>query len=364
MPISNPESRDKIQIPRGLFWRVSGVALAAAIACTVILAIVRHPGISEMFRTFEFALIYSCAIAFPTSLVFVYLEQVPFAIGPRTKLLIRVATLLTMNATGCLLAGVVLVLIGLNQWNAYWTEFRFSVLLGMVITLTAGFGTSFYEQTRARLETAALEIRTRQMEQERAYKLAAEAQLSSLESRIHPHFLFNTLNSIAALIPRDPKRAEDMVGKLASLLRFSLNANQNRLVPLGQELKIVRDYLEIEKARFDSRLRYTIQVPAELESIGVPPLSVEILVENSVKHVIAQRPEGGEISITAQTREGRLELEVRDSGPGFARETIPPGHGLDNLSGRLTLLFGQEAHLEFARNGANAAVRVSFPAKA
>jgi len=362
--MSDPESRRQFQVPRGILWRVSGVALAAAIASTVILAIVRQAEISVVIRTFEFSLVYSCAISFPTALVLVYLFQAPFASRPGTKLLIRVFTLLVMDAAGCLVAGVVLALIGLNPWHEYWTEFRFSVLLGAIITLTAGLGMSFYEQTRFRLETAALEIRTRQMEEERAYKLVAEAQLSSLESRIHPHFLFNTLNSIAALIPREPKRAEDMVGRLASLLRFSLNANQNRLVPLGQELKIVRDYLEIEKARFDSRLRYTIEVPAEMEATSVPPLSVQSLVENSVKHVIAQRPEGGEICVTARTSGNRLELEVRDSGPGFSPETIPQGHGLDNLSGRLKLLFGEEARLEFARNGAHAAVRVSFPAKA
>ncbi len=111
---------------------------------------------------------------------------------------------------------------------------------------------------RHRLQFATLELRTQQAEQERAYKLLAEARLSSLASRIHPHFLFNTLNSIASLIPTDPKRAEDTVGKLASLLRFSLSGNQAGLVPLSQELKIVRDYLEIERTRFGQRLRYTI----------------------------------------------------------------------------------------------------------
>jgi LytS/YehU family sensor histidine kinase len=209
-----------------------------------------------------------------------------------------------------------------------------------------------------------LELRTRQVEQERAQKLLAEAQLSALESRIHPHFLFNTLNSIAALIPRDPKRAEDMIGKLASLLRFSLNAGQTGLVPLGQELQTVRDYLEIEKARFDTRLSYTIAVPAEAENIGVPPLSVESLVENSIKHVIARRREGGEVRVSASMQWDRLEIEVSDSGPGFAMDLVPAGHGLDNLSGRLTLLFGGEARLETVRNGKYATVRVSLPRKA
>ncbi len=148
-----------------------------------------------------------------------------------------------------------------------------------------------------KLQAATLELRTRQVEQERAYKLLAEAQLSSLESRIHPHFLFNTLNSIAALIPSDPQLAEDTVGKLASLLRFSLNANQSGLVPLSQELKIVRDYLEIEKTRFGPRLSYEIAVPETLEDVKVPPLALQSLVENSVKHVVSQRSQGATIQM-------------------------------------------------------------------
>jgi LytS/YehU family sensor histidine kinase len=199
------------------------------------------------------------------------------------------------------------------------------------------------------------------VEEERGHKLLAEAKLSSLESRIHPHFLFNTLNSIAALIPKDPKRAENMVGKLASLLRFSLNANQTGLVPLGQELKVVRDYLEIENARFGSRLRYAIEVPVALEEVGVPPLSLESLVENSIKHVIAPRPEGGDILITAAVRADRVDLEVSDTGPGFALEMIPLGHGLDNLSARLALLFGPGARLAVSRDSARATVRISLP---
>ena len=161
-----------------------------------------------------------------------------------------------------------------------------------------------FETLRYKLQATALELRTRQVEQERAYKLLAEARLSSLESRIHPHFLFNTLNSIAALIPRNPQLAEDTVGKLASLLRFSLNANQNGLVPLSQELKIVRDYLEIEKTRFGPRLSYEIAVPASMEDVKVPPLALQSLVENSVKHVVSQRSQGATIQIAGSKVSG------------------------------------------------------------
>jgi LytS/YehU family sensor histidine kinase len=214
---------------------------------------------------------------------------------------------------------------------------------------------------RYKLQAATLELRTKQMERERAYKLLAEAQLSSLESRIHPHFLFNTLNSIAALIPRDPQLAEDTVGKLASLLRFSLNANHNGLVPLSQELKIVRDYLEIEKTRFGSRLNYEITVPEALQDIKVPPLALQSLVENSVKHAVSERAQGARIRIVGSSSSGRIVLEVIDDGPGFSLEAITPEHGLGNLIGRLELLFGAEGRLEVTHENGQTSVRLSFP---
>src|SRR5205823_3935058 len=124
-------------------------------------------------------------------------------------------------------------------------------------------------------------------ERERALKLATEARLSSLESRIHPHFLFNTLNSISSLIQEDPVRAERLIERMAALLRFSLDSTNAGLVPLYQEMKIVRDYLEIERARFGDRLGFEVNIPAEFDRFEVPPLAIQTLVENSVKYAVS-----------------------------------------------------------------------------
>jgi LytS/YehU family sensor histidine kinase len=222
-----------------------------------------------------------------------------------------------------------------------------------------------YETLRARLRATELELRTRQLEEERARKLAAEARLSSLESRIHPHFLFNTLNSVSALIHEDPERAEQMVGRLAALLRFSLDANQRSLAPLDQELKIVRDYLEIEKARFGDRLRYSIDVPDELRNAEVPLLAVQTLVENSVKHVVARRREGGEICVRARAVDGSLAVDVSDSGPGFSIADAPAEHGLDNLIARLRALYPEGGRIETMKDEkGRAAVCVRLPVRA
>jgi two-component system, LytTR family, sensor histidine kinase AlgZ len=208
-----------------------------------------------------------------------------------------------------------------------------------------------YATLRGRLEETTLQLRTKELERERALKLATEAQLASLESRIHPHFLFNTLNSISSLIPEDPARAERLVEQMAALLRFSLDANQSGLVPLARELKIVGDYLEIERARFGDRLRYQIDVPTDLNESQIPPLSIQTLVENSVKYAIAPERAGGEIRITGARSNGSFRLEVSDPGPAFELESAPAGHGLDNLKGRLSTVFGDRAQLMLQRVG-------------
>jgi hypothetical protein len=343
------------ELPRGFVPRVCGVAAAASVASALIIISFEHASrLSEILRDFEIPLVYSYSIALPSAVLLYLLGRRTFGCTRSLKLLRSVGVLAATNTVGCLFAGLVLSSLQLDPWNQYWSRFRFSVMFGMVITLTFGLGMDFYQHVRSRLDFATLE-------EERARKLAAEARLSSLESRIHPHFLFNTLNTISSLIPKDPKRAEDVLGKLAALLRFSLNANQMGVASLGQEMQIVRDYLEIERTRFDSRLRYSIDVPVEMENIRVPPLSVETLVENSIKHVIAQRAAGGEIRVSAAVADGRAAVDVSDDGPGFALDSVPLGHGLDNLTARLALLFGGDARLEVARDGKYFTTRMSFP---
>jgi LytS/YehU family sensor histidine kinase len=207
--------------------------------------------------------------------------------------------------------------------------------------------------TYARLQTA----------HTRALAVAAEARLASLESRVRPHFLFNSLNSAIALIPEDPARAEQVLERLSALLRFSLDANRTRLVPLGEELRIVVDYLEIERDRFGERLRYRIDVPAELETWTIPAFALQTLVENSVKYAVATRSGGGEIRVAAKRDGGRLELVVEDDGPGFTTAAAQEaGHGLDTLRARLDVLYGKAATLAApAPSTAGARVTLELP---
>jgi len=233
--------------------------------------------------------------------------------------------------------------------------------LGFLLALVFGVSGYFYESVRLRLNTTTQQLRTKELDEQRAQKLAVEASLSSLESRVHPHFLFNTLNSISSLIQEDPLLAERMVERLAALLRFSLDSSHRSTIPLEQELKIAVDYLEIEKARFAERLHYQIDIPAELNSVLVPPFVIQTLVENSVKHAVSLKRKGGEIRLKASAVDDRINIEVGDDGPGCSADAINAGHGLDNIRARLATLFDKEAALDISRKSGFTVVSVSLP---
>jgi two-component system, LytTR family, sensor histidine kinase AlgZ len=266
-------------------------------------------------------------------------------------------------AVGAFFAVVLLTVTGVFTAGRFWSIYGMLLRGSILITLVFGGGAWYFEALRERLQKTTLELRTKELERERAMKLATEARLSSLESRIHPHFLFNALNSISSLIRDDPARAEHLLLRMSALLRFSLDSAQVRLVPLARELKIAADYLELEQARFGSRLQYSIEVPPELESIEVPPLSVQTLVENSVKHAVATRREGGTIRVRVRAEGVRARIEVWDDGPGFSPESIPSGHGLDNLQARLATLFNDPGSLHASSTGGGMLVSFAVPAR-
>lgn len=168
-----------------------------------------------------------------------------------------------------------------------------------------------------------------------------QAQLQALKLQLQPHFLFNTLNTITALVHRDPGAAERMVSGLSELLRFSLGTAGEQEVPLERELEVTRHYLDIQQVRFQDRLSVSIDVDAEAPRAYVPNLLLQPLVENALKHGIGPRAAAGRIAIAARRRNGVLTLEVRDDGIG-ERADVPrrEGVGLGNSRARLQSLYG------------------------
>lgn len=256
--------------------------------------------------------------------------------------------LLALFAIG--LAGGSVAFVAMKLQPFYKLEIAYveSMIVCVVLTLAIGGVSYVVEQFRYRVEATTLQLRTRELERERALKAASEAKLQSLESRIHPHFLFNTLNSISSLVRSNPEAAETMIGRLADLLRFSLDRHGS-LVPLADEIKITRDYLAIEAARFGDRLQFSFDVPDALLTVEVPAMSLQTLAENSVKYAVGVQRNGATIHIRAHREASALCLEVSDTGPGFSPESLPLGHGLDTLRQRLESVFGTAATLTTRR---------------
>ena len=285
--------------------------------------------------------VFANSIGFPARIVIPRLYPGVARRGPASEWTAVTLVLIALAFIGCLVGTTAMAALGMFPWSRYAIVARGNLLLCIFITLAFGLVMTAFNRMRGRLHH-------QELERERALKLASEAQLASLESRIHPHFLFNTLNSISALIPVDPERAERLMERMAALLRFSLDAHSQGLVSLEQEMKIVRDYLEIEQARLGARLRYQLDA-VDSPDLRLPPLAVQTLVENSIKHAIAPDRQGGEIRVRAHQADGRLRVEVSDTGPGFTMEAATAGHGLDNLRNRLAILFGSAAGLNVTR---------------
>jgi sensor histidine kinase YesM len=335
---------------------VGGVTLAAAVAVTAAFALV---GSAPVVTTFQHALVHSLVMGGLTGAVLPWVMRRLWAGSVLARWSVLIPVLVALAGAGTAIACTLVGLVDTRRTAAACVSADLWINALMVATI--GVGMILYELQRARLDAVTLQLRTRELEHERAITMALEARLATLESRLHPHFLFNTLNAISALIHDDPDRAERTVERLAALLRFSLDATQEGVIPLAREMKIVGDYLEIEHTRLGDRLAYAVKVDPAVETCAIPPLAVQTLVENSIKHAIAPRPRGGHIRVDASEADDRLVLGVWDDGPGFATADIRPGHGLDNLQARLTARFGPSARLTVERQEAGTLVTVSLP---
>jgi glucose-6-phosphate-specific signal transduction histidine kinase len=193
--------------------------------------------------------------------------------------------------------------------------------------------------------------------------LLRDAQLRALEAQVNPHFLFNSLNTIRGLIVEDAGVAQDMVTRLANILRYNLEREKSSTVPLQREIEIVADYLAIESIRFDDRLTVRLEIQPAAAQAQVPSMLVQTLVENAVKHGIGARTDGGEILIRAFLRDRALILEIVNSGQLTAPNTHSTQIGLINARERLRLLYGDRATLLLEnRDAATVAALVSIPA--
>jgi len=339
-------------------WRVTWLNLAISLALAVgIWATRGRSGRSLAAEVFT-SLIHGAIYGSLFGLGLPYLSQ-PLGLLRRPWNSISIVVAIAAGVTtGTFLIQWVLLVLGYLSVADFWREFAYKAAVVSILALLIGWGVHLYESIQTQLQSTNLRLKEEEFEKERALKLAKEAQLASLESKLHPHFLFNTLNSISTLISDDPVLADKIVLRLARVLRSSLDAFDQSSVSLDQEIQLTVDYLEIEKARFGERLQYTLNVEPKLLALRVPPLILQPIVENSVKFAVFPRPAGGKITIAVQERSGKLIMAVWDDGPSFTADVIPSGHGLDILRLRLDTLFRERASLAISETDGHTTVSI------
>jgi signal transduction histidine kinase len=192
-------------------------------------------------------------------------------------------------------------------------------------------------------------VRAAEAERWRLELAMRDAELHALRAQLNPHFLFNSLNSLRGLVTEDPERAQESITGLAALLRYTLRLSRGPTTTLERELEAVRHYLELEALRFESRLRYRIDVDPHALEHAVPPLLVQTLVENAIKHGIGELPEGGSVRIEARQNAGELRIRVANTGRLPAGQE-PGGIGLANSLDRLRLMFGEQVALRLTQS--------------
>jgi len=228
---------------------------------------------------------------------------------------------------------------------------------GITITIIAAIGMSFFFYSLGKSKHLQSQV-------ELAQRNATEARLKLLETQLEPHMLFNTLANLRVLITIDPPRAVAMLDRLNSYLRMTLSGSRALSHPLSAEFDRLADYLELMSVRMGERLRYTLDLPETLRDTPVPPLLLQPLVENSIRHGLEPKVEGGEITVRARRDAGQLVIEVSDTGVGL--DAAPPSEGssfgLEQVRERLATVYGAQGALRLATTGAGGTcATLNFP---
>lgn len=277
-----------------------------------------------------------------------YIKKNNWVLLPIKKLIIR-------SIAACIIIGTIIYALAfssnyfLGQFKS--EEFKFATpfvgifnLSGVIFIWSLIYFSFHYFQNykRAEIESYIWEAAVKDFE------------LKTLKSQLNPHFMFNALNSIRALIDEDPKSAQTAVTKLSNILRYSLKLERNETVPLEDEIQIVSDYIALESIRLEERIKYKISVDPNTSKLEIPPMMIQTLVENGIKHGIAKQTEGGEIFISTLIENSNLKIKINNTGQlneGLFKQS--KGFGLSNTKQRLSLIYGDQAKFEIKNNPDN-----------
>ncbi|MFZ5552046.1 MAG: sensor histidine kinase [Bacteroidota bacterium] len=231
-----------------------------------------------------------------------------------------------------------------DAWERLDASYTFSILFNwwtlFIFWSIIYFAFHFFEKSRNE------EIKNLRLE-----AMRTEVELNNLKAQLNPHFMFNSMNSIRALIEENPELAKESITKLSNILRSTLLMGRKQLVTVEEEMNVIFDYLKLESIRYEERLDVQLDVNEKVHKCLIPPLMIQTLVENAIKHGISKLPEGGSVMIYIQPRDKKLLVCVENSGHYNPREKSVTGIGLVNTKHRLDLLFAREASFSISNNG-------------
>jgi len=263
--------------------------------------------------------------------------------GPALKAVLVAASLIVGTLCGAYLGSF---LSGLS--SSILLE-KHSLLQLLVLGVMFGSIITYFFSSREQIAESQAQIQEEKIKRLTSEKKAAEANLKLLQAQIEPHFLFNTLSNVLSLLDTNPNKGKSMLVDFIQYLRASLTKIRETKATLGQEMEMIRAYLNIFKVRMGHRLKYKIDLPEHLEAISFPPMLIQPLVENAIKHGLEPKVDGGEIRIRGIEKDGILRLEIVDSGMGFKAER-DSGMGLSNIRERLLSLYGNKGRLILEEN--------------
>lgn len=311
--------------------------LMTAVFCLAIACLLWIIGAADEFSQ---AILVSMSIGISCMTAFVVVE--PLLLEKLSELWAASITSLVGLFVGLLIAGY---LITSNPWHFFSAE-QATLALGVFFSVLGCIVFS----TQARVSQLSAELSHIQATEAAAAQKLAETELRLLQAQIEPHFLFNTLSNVTSMIHSNPLGAEQTLNNLSTLLRNSLRQTREPLTDLGEELRVLRAYLDIQKIRMGERLQYQIDAPAELNGTPIPPLLLQPLVENAIGHGIEPSIEGGRVDVTVEQLGNKVKITVQDTGIGIANSSPNKGTGLSNVLERLRALYQAQASLKLSQN--------------
>ena len=330
--------------------RPAGLAAYATLPRLVLYSVAFNTAIAALLTAAGLAggfgenIVYSQCIGLPACLLSVGARRLlwPNQRAPAALLVpTMIASLLLAWLGGTWLASSIL---GYSQQAEHY-------MTSLVITAAAGFVAVLYFWERGKVYRLEAEAAQEKSRIETIERQIAEAQLKLLQAQIEPHFLFNTLANLHALIGAEPARAQAMLGHLNDFLRATLSAARKDRNTLGEEFALLGGYLELLAVRMPGRLKFHLDLPRELEQTPVPPMLLQPLVENAIKHGLEPKIEGGEVTVAARRAGDRIVLKVTDTGLGFAAAaTSGTKVGLAHVRERLAAIYGETASLDISEN--------------